>query len=584
MRKNSANLAHAFEQDVVHSLREVDWTIRLLRRYYVQQAAGFDFASLTKELNNADGLTLQYAIIGPDGFLVNSSIANDRGPIDLSSRPHFRVHLGSKDDFLYVSKPVLGKVSGKWTIQLTRRIILPNGDFGGVIVASVDPNHFSHLYDSVDVGRNGAIALFGLDGVIRARQGLVEGGAGKSIAGSDFFKTVQGASEGSFREISPIDGVKRIGFFRRMSDLPLAVSVEFSESEVFARYRTELFATLAGAFALTILLLAVTAFSTRNRVTLKETADALKSSEQTALARTLELKASAEREARLRHEAEMRQKVQAFNDRLFSSIKLFGAMIEGLSKASQTLDVAAAQVGESSSILADASDRVARRVGEVATATDELAVAANDIAEKTLDSSTIFHETQKDTDTTNNAVERLTTVVEQIDLVVGTIQKIANQTNLLALNATIEAARAGETGRGFAVVASEVKALASQTSKATEDIRSQIGAIQEAGAASIAALQSIKRRISAVGDISSGVNSSVDSHGTSARKIAAAVRATANETNEVSESASALARATDISCKCIIDVIQLARDLDTETKRICAEADSFFDTLAAAAA
>ena len=69
---------------------------------------------------------------------------------------------------------------------------------------------------------------------------------------------------------------------------------------------------------------------------------------------------------------------------------------------------------------------------------------------------------------------------EKIGSVIALISQIAGQTNLLALNATIEAARAGDAGRGFAVVASEVKELAGQTTRATEEIGAQIGAIQTA--------------------------------------------------------------------------------------------------------
>jgi methyl-accepting chemotaxis protein len=73
----------------------------------------------------------------------------------------------------------------------------------------------------------------------------------------------------------------------------------------------------------------------------------------------------------------------------------------------------------------------------------------------------------------------LKNAAEQIASFVTTIEAIARQTNLLALNATIEAARAGEAGRGFAVVASEVKALSSQTQKATEDIRARMNRLDE---------------------------------------------------------------------------------------------------------
>jgi len=180
---------------------------------------------------------------------------------------------------------------------------------------------------------------------------------------------------------------------------------------------------------------------------------------------------------------------------------------------------------------------------------------------------------------TNTAVEALDGTVRQIDSVVVSIQKIAHQTNLLALNAAIESARAGQAGRGFAVVASEVKTLANQTARATEDIQRKIAAIQNAGAASIDVLHSIRKQILAVEEISGSVNDAAANHGCSALAIAHTIRETAKETAEISENAKALARAAELSYNSVKGVIELARELDGEANRICAEADRFYNAL-----
>jgi methyl-accepting chemotaxis protein len=121
-------------------------------------------------------------------------------------------------------------------------------------------------------------------------------------------------------------------------------------------------------------------------------------------------------------------------------------------------------------------------------------------------------------------VGRLVEASQKIGEVMALIQTIAGQTNLLALNATIEAARAGEAGRGFAVVANEVKALSSQTAKATDEITSQIQEIRDATGSTVNAIREIGTTIGQMNEITGSIAAAVEQQGAATNEIARSVQ------------------------------------------------------------
>ena len=135
--------------------------------------------------------------------------------------------------------PVLGRVSGKWSIQLSRGLYDKDGIFKGVLVSSMDPYHFSRFYESVDLGRDGAITLVGFDGVIRARGGMSADTIGKSMSQSDIFRIYNKEPYGIANGSGAVDGIRRLLAYRVVKDYPLIVIAAMSENEIFAEYNAE---------------------------------------------------------------------------------------------------------------------------------------------------------------------------------------------------------------------------------------------------------------------------------------------------------------------------------------------------------
>lgn len=252
----TTNIARIFEEHVANLIESIDKNLLFLRAARENNPSDFDLPAWTTNSYFLRDVTVQMALIGPDGRLVATNVDKNAQRMDLSDREHFRVHRDRSSDELFISKPVLGRATGKWTIQLTRRLTDAAGNFDGVLVASLDPYHLSQFFESIDLGKEGAITLLGEDGLIRARGGLDPQILGRSIEGSDLFRLISQFREGVQHGQSPITPGRRIVAFRHLDDFPLIVTVGMSEFDVLAGHRLLRDRFLWSAAGLTLLVVA----------------------------------------------------------------------------------------------------------------------------------------------------------------------------------------------------------------------------------------------------------------------------------------------------------------------------------------
>jgi signal transduction histidine kinase/DNA-binding response OmpR family regulator len=263
-QQDGGNLARGFGENINRTIEGVNQIIKLLRAVYVQDPAHFDLAKVAPADQILDDLTLQIGVVDTSGVLAMSNLPSSTR-VDLSDREHIKVHFNSPEDFLFVSKPVLGRVSKKWSIQFTRKLFGPDGAFAGIIVVSLDPYYLSRFYDSLALGR-GSILLVGLDdGVVRARAPSVENAIGVTLRASVMEQIRMGPTNGSYETVSAIDGVERIFNYRRLDKQRLAVVVGLATDEVFAIYHRDVVAYVAVGGFVTIVICAVGMILTHQR-------------------------------------------------------------------------------------------------------------------------------------------------------------------------------------------------------------------------------------------------------------------------------------------------------------------------------
>ena len=243
--------AHVFAEYSRSTIKRIDEFILDIRTRWSGDWEAFSALIQTTQ-QHIDDLVFQVAVIDKEGFLAFSNLAKPTDRTDLGEREHFRVHRRADNaDLLFISKPLKGKVSGKWSIQLTRPIFR-NGVFDGVVVVSVSPYQFAGFALKLRIGPQSVATVVRNTGEITARYPAAESGLGMVLKDRPFL-SAQAPPSGSYRQTAAVDGKERIFGFYTLREYGMTFVLGDALDDVLAPWIVHRDEVLAAAASVSIL-------------------------------------------------------------------------------------------------------------------------------------------------------------------------------------------------------------------------------------------------------------------------------------------------------------------------------------------
>lgn len=291
--QNAENLARSFEAHISRAISGQDGTLLVLRSMYERDPASFNSVDWARYAGIISDVVMQYSVIDDNGRLVASSLTPFR-TVDLSDREHFRFHLDRRTDELFIGRRQISRALGRDSIPISRRLQKPDGSFGGVIVAMLNPLKMTKVYETIDIGRDGIISIIGTDGQARAMHGIRGGAQIRVKPNAGALKRAQDKPSGTYINDRSFDGTERLVSYRKVDKLPLIVIVAVSTEHVLAGTAEVRRKYIGFALGITAITLLVMLLSVVHRRRLDMAHEGLRHSEEVARTKSSELQTTLE--------------------------------------------------------------------------------------------------------------------------------------------------------------------------------------------------------------------------------------------------------------------------------------------------
>ncbi|MBR1267226.1 EAL domain-containing protein [Bradyrhizobium sp. AUGA SZCCT0222] len=268
-RVHGNSVAQLFEENTERIFERVDQSLLVVRALYAQDPAAFSLKFWAGKAQMASGDVVQFSLIGANGYLSDTTTGYSGPPLYLGDREHFAKVMELAEDRLYVAKPVFGRASNKWTIQIARKLFDHGKGPAGVVVGSISVDLVGRFYDTAKLGIGGTLVLRNADYIVLAARGIDQG----TVLGQRNPGLVEGAlRDSSYSQYWNWSGSEgrpnrsnRLVTARRSRVFPLIFTAGISEQEIYSRSQARQKIYLGGALLLTFIILAATALHWRRQ-------------------------------------------------------------------------------------------------------------------------------------------------------------------------------------------------------------------------------------------------------------------------------------------------------------------------------